>query len=71
MTANEEPVVSAEHDVEPGLGRRLGTVTEAVEALGLLDSAAVWDAVAAGRLHAERPTEDDRWTIYEKRSPRP
>jgi hypothetical protein len=48
------------------LGERLGTVGQARDALGLVDSAEVWEEVAAGRLQAVRDVPDapTLWTIY-------
>ncbi len=45
---------------------RLGTVSEARDALGLLDSAEVWRWVATGRLFAERDdsTRPQTWIVY-------
>jgi hypothetical protein len=44
----------------------LGTVTEAAEKLGLPDAAAVWDAVAAGRLVAVPGNYGGPWEIWKK-----
>ncbi len=45
---------------------RLGTISEARDALGLLDAAEVWQWVAAGRLLAERDdsTRPQTWIVY-------
>lgn len=45
--------------------RKLGTVTEAGEALGI-DAADVWQEVAVGRLEAHRddPDRPTTWIVY-------
>lgn len=47
--------------------RRLGSVAETIEELGLDDAAEVWDSVAAGELVARQGEVEANpgvWTIY-------
>lgn len=44
-------------------GELLGTVSEARDALGLPDAAAVWELVAAGDLTATQPDDGGAWVI--------
>lgn len=47
---------------------RLGTITDAVETLGLADAGEAWDLVSSGRLRAELE-DDGLWIIYDDEEP--
>lgn len=47
--------------------KRLGTVSEARDALGLTDSAEVWELVAGGHLEATDDPESGKWIIWDTR----